>query len=61
MQNLSKGICRVEDALEMVEKFCYLDGMFSLYGGASDADNAGKGSALQGLGCQARFVFEVTW
>ena len=31
----------------MVEKFCYLGGMFSLYGGASDVDNVGKGSALK--------------
>ena len=47
MQNLSQGICRVEDVLEMVEKFCYLGGMFSLYGGASDVDNSGKGSAFK--------------
>ena len=31
----------------MVEKFCYLGGMFSLYGGASDVDNSGKGSAFK--------------
>ena len=39
------GFKRDEDALEEVEKFCYLNDMASCYGGASEAMSGIIGSA----------------
>ena len=57
---------RGEDALEEVEKFCYLGDMISCYGGASEAVSARFDSVwkkfreLSGLSREAGFIFQAT-